>query len=132
MAKWISKHEPVSLRLTVCGISFLLLLIALGQLGFWYRSPASWGRGIVVILLVATAFGLFRLRSWARWIAVTILSVLVVVLIIGVFNPFLASDMMAEGRGPPSVTTLLIIIVPIEVGLLWGLHILGKYKACFR
>ena len=132
MAKWISKHEPLSLRLTAYGISFLLLLVTLGQLQFWYESPTSWRRPLVVIVFVATAYGLFQMMSWARWIVVAILWVLVFVLVGGVINPYLASDMIAAGQVPPSDPTLLIMIVPAVAGILWCLHVLGKHKACFR
>ena len=75
---------------------------------------------------------MLRMMPWARWVAVVILWFLVVTLIVGIFNPFMASDWMGAGMKPPSVATLLTYIVPVEIAIIWLLHILGKYKRRFE
>mgnify|MGYP001559128904 CR=1 FL=1 len=57
--------------------------------------------------------------------------VVVVVLMIGIINPFTAMDIQASGRELPSGTVLLALFaVPIAV-ILWFVHVLGKYKGHF-
>ena len=120
MAKWISKHEPLILRLTVYGLSFLIL-------------PATfWGGPFFAILLAPTTYGLFRMMSWARWTAVAMLWWLGFLLVVGAIFPFLAPNIMPADWVQPPVTKLLIINVPAVAGILWCLHVLGKHKACFR
>jgi len=87
---------------------------------------------ILAMLLLATSYGLARLKTWARIVNVVLLWMLMVILVVGVINPFHASDMMTAGSDPPSVTGLLVFITPGIAGILWFLHVLGKYKALFR
>ena len=74
---------------------------------------------------------MLRMMSWARWVAVVILWILIFVLVVGIINPYMASDMMSAGKKPPSVATLLAYIVPAVTAIVWVLHILGKYKGRF-
>ena len=74
---------------------------------------------------------MLRMMSWARWVAVVVLWILIYVLVGGIINPYMASDMMSAGKAPPSVATLLAYIVPAVTAIVWVLHILGKYKRRF-
>jgi len=71
------------------------------------------------------------MMSWARGVAVVILWFLIYVLVVGIINPYMASDMMNAGKVPPSVATLLAYIVPAVTAIVWVLHILGRYKRRF-
>jgi len=57
---------------------------------------------------------------------------LILVLVVGIINPYTAMEMMHAGKSPPSVISLLAFIVPAVSAILWILHILGKYKTKFR
>ena len=110
-------------------MSFLFLLGTVAQLLNWYEYPGSWLEPLLAFLFAASSYGMLRMMSWARGVAVLILWLLVILLIVGVFNPYMASDW---GAGmPPSVATLLAYIIPAEAAIVWVLHILGKYKRRF-
>jgi len=129
MATWIWKDHPISLRVAVVATSFLFLLGTMAQLLNWYEYPGSWLEPLLAFLFAASSYGMLRMMSWARGVAVLILWLLVVLLIVGIFNPYMASDW---GAGtPPSVATLLAYIIPAEAAIVWVLHILGKNKRRF-
>ena len=132
MSTWIWHDHPVSLRVAVVVTSILFLLLAIGQWHSWSVSSDSLVEPSLAILFAVSSYGMLRMAPWARWVAVILLWFLVVLLIIGIFNPFMASDWMAEDRSPPSVATLLAYIVPAEIVIIWVLHILGKYKRRFE
>ncbi len=127
MATWIWKDHPISLRVVVFVMSILFLLLAVGQLHSWSVSSGSWLKPLLAFLFAVSSYGMLRMWSWARWVAVVILWFLIFVLIFGIFNPYTASDMMSS----PSVATLLAYIVPAVTAIVWALHILGKYKRRF-
>lgn len=122
----------MSLRVVGVTVFFLLLLQAVTQLLTWYRSPISWLPAILAALFLASSYGILRLWSWARWVAVVSLWLLILVLVVGIINPYTAMEMMHAGKSPPSVISLLAFIVPAVSAILWILHILGKYKTKFR
>ena len=132
MSTWIWNDHPVSLRVAVFLMSILFLLLTVGQLHNWYQFPGSWLEPSLACLFAVSSYGMLRMMPWARWVAVVILWFLVVTLIVGIFNPFMASDWMGAGMKPPSVATLLTYIVPVEIAIIWLLHILGKYKRRFE
>ena len=132
MSTWIWKDHPLSLRIAVVVATILFLLLAGSQIHSWSTSSESLVEPSLATLYAVTSFGLIRMKSWARWVTVTFLGILVVVLVIGVINPFMAGDWMSAGMTPPSVATLLAFIVPAEVVIIWMLHILGKYKDRFE
>ena len=128
MATWIWEDHPISLRVVVIMMSILFLLLAVGQMHSWSVSSGSWLKPLLAFLFAVSSYGLLRMKSWARCVAVVILWFLIFVLIGGIFNPYMASDMMS----PPSVATLLAYIVPAVTTIVWVLHILGKYKRRFE
>ena len=128
MGTWIWHDHPVSLRVAVVVTSILFLLLAAGWLLSWSASSGSWIEPSLACLFAVSSYGLLRLKTWARWVTVVILWILIFVLIGGIFNPYLASDMMSL----PSVASLLTYIVPAVVAIVWVLHILGKYKRLFE
>jgi hypothetical protein len=82
---------------------------------------------ISLCLWAPLAWGLWQLHPLARKVAVILLWLIVLVLPIGLINPFAAMDGGVSG-------TLLDVAVPVY-GLvavaLFCLHILGKYKQAF-
>ena len=131
MATWIWKDHPLSLRVAVIAVSILLLLAAAGRVQSWYTSSGALLSPSLALLFAASSYGMLRMMSWARWVAVVILWILIFVLVGGIINPYMASDMMSAGIKPPSVATLLAYIVPAVTAIVWVLHILGKYKRRF-
>ena len=132
MSTWIWQDHPVSLRVAVVVISIVFLLLTLGQLHSWSVSSDSLVEPSLAFLFAVSSYGMLRLMSWARWVAVIILWILVVTLVVGILNPFMAGDLMSAGIKPPSVATLLAYIIPAEIVIIWVLHILGKYKRRFE
>ncbi len=130
MATWIWKDHPISLRIAVILMSILFLLLTLGQLQRYVASSGSLLAPSLAILFAASSYGMLRMTAWARGVTVVLLWLLVVLLIVGIFNPYLASDWSAGT--PPSVATLLAYIIPAEAIIIWMLHILGKYKRRFE
>jgi len=127
---WLRELQPLSLRVAVLSLSLALVLLALRAIwhNYPYYDPVSLA---VVFILFMAAFLLVNLSHWGRRIVVVILWFLVIVVPIGVINPFFASDMTAEGATPPPVEYLLVLIVPFVAWGIWCLHILGKYKTKF-
>ena len=129
MATWFWKDHPLSLRVAVIAVSILLLLAAAGRVQSWYASSGALLSPSLALLFAASSYGMLRMMSWARGLAVVILWILIYVLVGGIINPYMASDWSAGT--PPSVATLLAYIVPAVTAIVWVLHILGKYKRRF-
>lgn len=124
----LSTHDSPALK----GVLLLLILCCL-----WLAVSAvgeavsgNWLPLVVALLLwLPLAWGLWRLHPLARRVAVALLWLVVIVLPIGVINPFAAMD-GAVDIGQP----LWHLLVPVFSGValaLFMLHILGKYKAEF-
>lgn len=122
----LSTHDSPALK----GVLLLLILCCL-----WLAVSAvgeavsgNW-LPLVVALLLWLPWGLWRLHPLARRVAVALLWLVVIVLPIGVINPFAAMD-GAVDIGQP----LWRLALPVFGGValvLFALHILGKYKAEF-
>ena len=125
MTTWIWKDHPISLRIAVIVMSILFLLLTLGQLHSWSVSYGSWLEPLLAFLFAVSSYGMLRMASWARWVTVVFLWLLVVLLIVGIFNPYMASDWSAGT--PPSVATLLAYIIPAEAAIILVLHILTSF-----
>ena len=86
---------------------------------------------IFALLMLGLAFGLVQQSSWALRIAAAVFLLIVIVLPIGLFNPFTAGDYIVSGKKPPSVTITLFWLIPLEAFLLTIIYILdprGKTK----
>jgi hypothetical protein len=112
----------------VCGTA--LCLLALNGLYLAARiNGGRVGRLIFLALVLAFAGGLIYRASWARRLAAAILLLAAIVLPIGIFNPFMASDLMAQGQQPPAVTAYgLLVLGLIEVGLLLMVWLLDPVR----
>ena len=130
MANWFWKDHPLSLRVVVIVISALFLLLAVGQLHAWLMSSRSFVRLLLAFLFAASGYGILRMAMWARWVAVTLLWLCAILFIVGIFNPYTASDWMIAGKSP-SIATLLAFVIPAEVVIFLLLHVLGRYKGRF-
>ena len=116
VGRYLPATSITSLRMTVIFISVGFTI--LGVIGLY---P-----------LVILAVGLWRLVSWARHLTVICLWLAVLLLPIGALSPFNAGDMMLAGKDPLSPIIIALILLPIVLSGLWGLHILGKYRGEFK
>lgn len=122
-------------KLSSPALKGVLLLLILGCL--WLAASAvgeairgnGFPLGVALLLWLPLAWGLWRLHPLARRVAVVLLWLVVIVLPIGIINPFAAMD-GAVDIGQP----LWRLVVPVFGGVavaLFMLHILGKHKAQF-
>ena len=86
-------------------------------------------------LVTATFFLLLGLGLWlrqhiARIFVLVMLWFVVIVVPVGMINPFAAMD--DYGPSPPSVWHLVLQIAPWVIASLFAIHVLGKYKHEFR
>jgi len=82
-------------------------------------------------LMLGLAFGLLRQFRWALRTTAALFLLIVILLPGGLFNPFTAGDYIASGKNPPTVTTTLFWLIPLEAFLLTIVYILdprGKTK----
>jgi len=121
--------EP-TLCLVVVVLSSSCLLECLNYLHLTFYD--QWGGGyalIGVFFWLPLACGLWMLRPSARRVVVLVLWFLIVVLPVGIINPFTAMDEL--GPDPPSAWVLAAWVYPF-VGLgVFFLHVLGKYRCEF-
>jgi len=84
-----------------------------------------------VAFWVPLAIGLWVLNPAARVIALAGLWLVIIVVPLGVINPFAAMDEL--GPNPPPVWELLVYwVAPWVVPALIAIHVLGKHKGEFR
>jgi hypothetical protein len=79
-------------------------------------------------LLLGLAFGIFRQYRWALRLAAAMCLFVIVLLPIGLFNPFTAGDYMVAGMEPPSVIQTLLWLIPLEALLLAIVFIIDPKK----
>ncbi len=121
---WISKEEPLSLRVVVFSLCLLLVIVAVLLLRRWYEIPTYWGYLVpAALVFVVIAYGLLRLSLWANWVASLMLWILILL--------FGGSSLISYKHGN-SESTILAIFIPALSGILWCLHIFGKHKSRFR
>lgn len=84
---------------------------------------------VSILLWAPLAWGLWRLHPVARKVSVVLLWLVVIVLPIGVINPFAAMDGMVDPHA--SLWTLLVPVYSVVALALFMLHILGKHKSAF-
>ena len=88
-----------------------------GGWGFWLVALGFW---------LPLSIGLWFRLPISRWITLVILWMSVIVMPLGVINPFAAMDEL--GPNPPPVWKLIAAVVPVMVASLFAIHILGKHK----
>ena len=84
---------------------------------------------VSLLLWLPLAWGLWRLHPLARRVAVALLWLMVIVLPIGLINPFAAMDGAIDPH--TSISTLAIPIYALVGLAVFMLHILGKHKQAF-
>jgi hypothetical protein len=126
---WISKNEPLILRVIVITICTLLIIEAIWG---WYQRPHGWGSPVMTVITVILCIRLARMSALARSFVVVLLSLPVFPLVGGFINPFGSYYIMFAGQTPPPLTTILVIIIPPLAGILFCLHVLGKYQDRFH
>ena len=103
----------------------LLLIISAIQMAFSGRSLPLF---ISLLLWAPLAWGLWRLHPVARKVTVILLWLIVIILPIGLINPFAAMD----GLVAADLMNVAVSVYGIVAAALFCLHILGKYKKEFR
>lgn len=113
----------------------VLLLLVAGCLGLVASSIFQAVAGNLLplafsaVLWAPLAWGLWQRRPLARKVAVALLWLVVIVLPIGVINPFAAMDGAIDIDTP--LWRLALPVFGAVAAALFALHILGKYKAEF-
>lgn len=82
-----------------------------------------------VLFFATLSCGMWRLKQWARWITVGAIWIGIIVIPIGVLNPFAAMDW--EGGAPRWEVLASWIALGVASGL-FVLHVLGKHKGEFK
>ena len=82
-----------------------------------------------VFLWLPLAWGLFQRREWARRVTLVLLWLVIVVLPIGVINPFAAMDGAIATDTP--IWRLALPVFSAVALALFMVHILGLHKAAF-
>lgn len=114
---------------TIIGCSILCALISARSFVFAATHAQGILRNLMFgALLLGLAFAIFRQYRWALRLAAVICLLVVVLLPIGLFNPFTAGDYMAAGKEPPSVVQTLLWLIPLEVFLLAIVFIIDPRK----
>jgi len=103
----------------------LLLIISAIQMAFAGRLLPLF---ISLLLWAPLAWGLWQMHPLARKVAVILLWLIVIVLPIGLINPFAAMDGLVSGE----LQDVAVPVYGIVAAALFCLHILGKYKKEFR
>lgn len=116
-------------------LSWTLLALVLACAWFTLRGLQLVVDGQLQGLFTAVVCALLGLGLWlrqhiARIFALAILWFVVIVVPVGMINPFAAMD--GYGPNPPSVWSLVLQIAPWVVASLFVIHVLGKYKHEFR
>lgn len=124
--------EPLSLRIAILSLSIGLVVLAVRGLWINYPYHGNFMPAIIAILFIATAYFLIGLSRWARRIMVAILWFLIIIVPLGVINPFFVLDLRAAGTEPPPVEILLALLAPFVIWGIWCLHVLEKHKAKFN
>src|SRR5579885_2590164 len=106
-------------RLTLgCG-AFLLLLAAIDVLLMLLGPEYALFAVIKDLIVAALGVGLLLGNTFSRRATALLLVLLAIGLPLGYLNPFNASDMMAGQGEAPSVASVMLWMVPLEVVLLF-------------
>jgi hypothetical protein len=101
--------------------SVLALAIVIGL-----RTPASVAAAIPFAVF---SWGMWRLKKWARWFTVIVLWFCVIVVPVGLLNPFAAMEW--QGGAPRWEVLAFWVALGVVLGL-FLLHVLGRHKAEFK
>lgn len=122
-------------KITSPSLKGVLLLLIFGCL--WLTTSAvgeavsgNWlPLAVALLLWLPLTWGLWRLHPLARRVAVALLWLVVIVLPIGVINPFAAMDGAVASDAP--LWRLILPLAALEAVALYMLHVLGKYRGQF-
>ncbi len=137
LANLLPKTSSIQLRIVIVLLAspFLVLAIWSIAVGLIQVSEGNIASAATVLwggVLLFCGIGLWRLRSWARKLAKVCIAIVVVVGILGVFNPFFAMDYSAEhGGAQPDWKLLVAIVAPLVALGLYCFWVLDKYEAEF-
>jgi len=128
----IFKVEEIEFKITLIAILIIFSIPVFSSLYSLVTNPEhSISNFVTIAIFLSICRGLFFLKKYALPFAQIIIFFGVFAAIVGVINPFVAGDMMAQGIEPPPAWKLLLSVSPYVAVCLWFLHILGKYKSKF-
>jgi hypothetical protein len=116
-------------RVTQACAALLVVLAVFDVLAMILGHDWSTFTFIEAIVWAALATGLFMELAFARRATALLLLLAAIVLPIGYINPFNAGDMMAQQGVAPSVTHILLWMVPVEALLLFAVWAIDPLRA---
>ena len=78
-------------------------------------------------LWIPLAVGLWLAQWWARWLAVILLWLFIALVSLAPLHPLLN-----DTEPQQSIEAALLFMLPKVIVAIYGLHVLGKYKAAFH
>ena len=125
--KYLPRCRQRSLRCAIIGVTVLFLGFTIV---LFLGSASLLTKVALAALLILSAVGLWRLVSWARRVAMTLL-ILTVLILLGAFaSPMGADDMVRAGHNPWVI--FFLIVYPVIFLALLAIYALGKNKDEFR
>ncbi len=126
MWRYLPQAKSRMLAVAAALIATFYAVIAVGFALHLMRQPA----GLILSPLFALlAWGMWSLSRFARWVTITWLWLLVLIMPIGVFAPF--SPPVAQGDAP-YWGALLAAVTPLIVAGLFFLYVFGRHKREFK
>ncbi len=111
-------RKRVGSAIALCCAAVCILLAARV---IWMAATGGESLTIAVVsagLALGLALGLIRHSRWALRTLAAMFLLAAIILPAGIFSPFTAGDYLAARREPPTVSTTLEWLVPVEVVLL--------------
>lgn len=112
--------------LRYCELLFVLVIVALVaqviRAGLGYGFDPS--RIMVIVFLLAVAWGLAMSHVLARRFTAVLCLLFAFIIPFGMLSPFYAGDLMAAGIPPPTITEMLVWMIPLECFLLGSAYVL--------
>lgn len=123
-----TESPPPILKLVLTLLVGACLLLAASACG--QAMAGNWlPLAVAAVLWGPLAWGLWRRRRLARAVAVALLWLVVIVLPLGVINPFAAMDGAIDIEAP--LWRLTLPVFAAVAAALFMLHVLGRHKTAF-
>ena len=126
--RFAPKTEIPALRAVVFFVIFICIAASANSLRLAFLGDFVTAL-IGLAIWIPLAVGLWKLKKMARGATILMLWYVVIIVPLGMINPFAAIN--DYGPNPPNVWSLAAWIYPCVVIALCVLHILGKYKKEF-
>ena len=125
----MNRFMPHIRRLTIIVCSFLFAVGSARYLIFAAtRDNGIFTNFLIGVLLLGLAFAIYLKYTWALRTVAAVCLLVVIILPIGLFNPFTAGDYITSGKEPPSIPQTLLWLVPLEALLVSIVFIIDPRK----